>query len=430
MVEITDRESAKAWLRGQRREICVAMATRAALRSAAAISRSTPATLGGLVLPVFRAMLTSGLAGTWPSPEVTNAAARAAAAADAADAADAARAAAADAADAAARAAAAVARAAYAAADAAFSRDAAAAYAADAADAAAAYAAFSRDAARFEAGASAEAVFAAPLWADREELPALSEARGRLFAFLDADREVWSFWARWYRGMFDGRPMDWELQRQVALIPDTVWQDGPAAVAREIARIEAPFGPMAPEAARAQAKRLMDRPKVAATAAKGLAAIIQMAMDAYRREVCNALPEALEPLERLPGLLDTIAAKVISDCPEDELAQLVVMMAGTIAELNLRLRRAREEVKSRPVADEKRGRRSLIREGFYTSIGGMMSGALFSTAMWGALFMGSQTLMGPAAADLVDDLAQCYEDMIGPNADTPPELWAVPSLDA
>ena len=419
MVDITDRKSAEAWLRVQSREVCVAMAMRTALRVIGSLGWVDQAILGRLVLPTFRATLSSALLGTWPNTDAreyelaidTAREAQPIYAVEAAvDAAYAARSTIEDA-------------------DSAGGAIAAAQNAADAAGAVA-YAPFSMDAAGFDAGETPDQRFYNPVWLEVEEPPALSEARERLLAFLDAEPEVWGFWKRWYQGMFEGRPMGWDLQRRVALIPETVWQEGPASVAAEIARIEAAFGPITPQAAKAQANRLKERPVVAATAAKGLAAIIQMATDAYRREVCNALPEALEPLERLPGLLDTIAVKVISDCPEDELAQLVVMMAGTIAELNLRLRRAREEVKSRPVADEKRGRRSLIREGFYTNIGGMMSGALFSTALWGALFAGSQTLIGPAAADLVDGLGQCYEDMIGPEADTPPELWALPSLDA
>lgn len=444
MVETPDGDSVDAWLKTQSREVCIAIAMRSALRATAILGVATKDTsMAALSLSAFRGVLSAGVASVLSDPGLREAAAFAAArsvrfgsfggyslAAESAF----------EAVSAVNVGEAAAARAVRAAAEAALyagheleelrRADSSVAEAAAAKAEGATYAAFSGDAGRFEAGASAEAVFAAPPWEEGEEPPALSEARERLLAFLDAEPEVWGFWKRWYQGMFEGRPMGWDLQRRVALIPETVWQEGPASVAAEIARIEAAFGPITPQAAKAQANRLKERPVVAATAAKGLAAIIQMATDAYRREVCNALPEALEPLERLPGLLDTIAVKVISDCPEDELAQLVVMMGGTIAELNLRLRRAREEVKSRPVADEKRGRRSLIREGFYTNIGGMMSGALFSTALWGALFAGSQTLIGPAAADLVDGLGQCYEDMIGPEADTPPELWALPSLDA
>jgi hypothetical protein len=61
----------------------------------------------------------------------------------------------------------------------------------------------------------------------------------RLQAFWDADPETWGFWARWYDGMLRGAPLDWELQRAIALIDDSVWKEGPEAVAQEIAKIEA-----------------------------------------------------------------------------------------------------------------------------------------------------------------------------------------------
>ncbi|MCE8508147.1 hypothetical protein KBY28_06770 [Ruegeria pomeroyi] len=50
-----------------------------------------------------------------------------------------------------------------------------------------------------------------------------------------------SFWHSWYQGFLDGKPLDWELQRRVALIDDAIWEAGPEAVAQEIARIERLF---------------------------------------------------------------------------------------------------------------------------------------------------------------------------------------------
>ena len=41
--------------------------------------------------------------------------------------------------------------------------------------------------------------------------------------------------------MMSGHPMPWELQSEVALIPDEVWEAGAKTVAAEIAKIEARF---------------------------------------------------------------------------------------------------------------------------------------------------------------------------------------------
>ncbi len=46
-----------------------------------------------------------------------------------------------------------------------------------------------------------------------------------------------SFWLEWYQGFLDGKLVDWELQRRVALIDDAIWDAGPEAVAAEIERI-------------------------------------------------------------------------------------------------------------------------------------------------------------------------------------------------
>ena len=49
---------------------------------------------------------------------------------------------------------------------------------------------------------------------------------------------VWNFWTRWWDGLVAGQPLDWALQEKVALIPDDIWQQGAAAVARAIRDIE------------------------------------------------------------------------------------------------------------------------------------------------------------------------------------------------
>ena len=51
--------------------------------------------------------------------------------------------------------------------------------------------------------------------------------------------EFGPFWSSWYQGFLDGRPLDWDLQRRVALIDDQIWAAGPEAVAAEIERIKA-----------------------------------------------------------------------------------------------------------------------------------------------------------------------------------------------
>jgi hypothetical protein len=53
-----------------------------------------------------------------------------------------------------------------------------------------------------------------------------------------SDPETWSFWLRWWEGVLSGNQLDWDLQKEVALIPDAIWQQGPVAVAAAIRQIE------------------------------------------------------------------------------------------------------------------------------------------------------------------------------------------------
>ena len=79
-----------------------------------------------------------------------------------------------------------------------------------------------------------------PIWPENKSKQ-LYNATKRFFSALAADRTYGSFWCEWYQGFLDGKPMDWELQRRVALIDDAIWEAGPEAVAKEIARIRAAF---------------------------------------------------------------------------------------------------------------------------------------------------------------------------------------------
>ncbi|MEX0349102.1 MAG: hypothetical protein AB3N15_06715 [Paracoccaceae bacterium] len=75
----------------------------------------------------------------------------------------------------------------------------------------------------------------APLWV---QLPDEFASRlAKLWSLL-SDDSSFRFWIDWYNGFLEGKPVDWDLQRQVAQIDDEIWDTGPKAVAREIARLQ------------------------------------------------------------------------------------------------------------------------------------------------------------------------------------------------
>ncbi|NSY38336.1 hypothetical protein [Leisingera sp. ANG59] len=51
----------------------------------------------------------------------------------------------------------------------------------------------------------------------------------------------WSYWCAWYQSYFSGKPLDWDLQRRVALIDDDIRDAGHKAVAKEIEHIRSLF---------------------------------------------------------------------------------------------------------------------------------------------------------------------------------------------
>lgn len=83
--------------------------------------------------------------------------------------------------------------------------------------------------------AGANSILKKALWG-KESPPtdAMKEAILRLRRRLQSADEIWRFWDDWYQGFLDGAPLDWELQRRVAMIADASWKKGPKHVAAVI----------------------------------------------------------------------------------------------------------------------------------------------------------------------------------------------------
>ncbi|WP_370316269.1 hypothetical protein [Sagittula sp.] len=206
-----NNEALKAWLRTQNQEVCVAIATRAALRVLPIVAAhlawkdtdEARKRQESLVLWTARCSLISGVASTCPTPEIKSAAAAAAAATATATA---------------------------------TSNAAAASAVSAAADSAVSAAATSAAALEKDCDVSPGEMFRQPLWHDVDVPEGLRPADlgPKLF---DTDPRF-AFFARWYDGMVRGEPLPWDLQERVALIPGDTWEAGADAVAKAIAEIE------------------------------------------------------------------------------------------------------------------------------------------------------------------------------------------------
>jgi hypothetical protein len=253
--DIHDSDSLQAWLTARpvdrRQADAIAIAQRAALRALPFfllfVYEPSWGRRGLAAIPVYRSLLTSGVARVFGTLDVS--AAYAAAAANTASNAAASH----------------DAYAAVNAANAAYAASYAAVYASDAVasavDAAGATANAIANAANDNASTFWQAVredasaleakldpISQPLWPGEippELLKAEAEGLERL-ATETGDRN--SFWHRWWFAMKRGEPMDWALQRDVALIPEEIWKQGARAVGVEIAKIEARYKRPSPPA--------------------------------------------------------------------------------------------------------------------------------------------------------------------------------------
>lgn len=197
VAEITDRETLEAWLKGRSHEDAICIAHRVAMRWVplfwSGLGQDWALSRGATAFVALWPMLTSGVARKYPTPEVKDAAAYTAIAAIAAVAYDA---------------------------------FAAATTAADA-DPTAFWRAVRLDCAGLEAGRDP---FRLPLW-DGPAPERVADAWARTREdWAKAGGPVWAFWTQFYENALAGRPQDWPLLHDIALIPEEDWKGGPDRV--------------------------------------------------------------------------------------------------------------------------------------------------------------------------------------------------------
>jgi hypothetical protein len=251
--EINDSKSLQAWSETRPKADSVIIAYRIALRlapdiySSVSFRQSRRFDLTALVN--LRCLLTAAVAGNASTPAVMAAARAAYAPASAESALDAADAAARAAyapfsAETAARAADRATRAAYAAASAAYAAADATARSGYAAASATDTAACAADAAALQSGTNPLTL---PLWHKETPPDWFTTAEAAMRDYWATNLTHWAFWQRWYDDATAGRPLDWQLQHEIALIPDYIWRSGPGPVAEAIAKIEGEHNQRPPE---------------------------------------------------------------------------------------------------------------------------------------------------------------------------------------
>jgi len=187
------------------------------------------------------------------------------------------------------------------------------------------------------------ALFQSPIWSEPAEPDWLVSKLGNRVDHLNSGSE-WSFWREWYQGFLDGKPLDWELQKEIALIPDADWEKGPEWIAGLIEEIRREFDKPKLDADQLteQAKRLAAFPKTTGIIATSTADTIEEAIRAFMlAESLNELPGSLAGLHRLPPLLRSMGENAQSSEKIAQLEEQIAALAGEVARLTTELERAK-----------------------------------------------------------------------------------------
>lgn len=225
----------------------------------------------------------------------------------------------------------------------------------EAAHAAASAVAFSDEfeLAGMDAGLPVGMILQQPLWYDSAYSEALlpSDLGSPIY-----DRDPrFDFFRRWYDSMVRGAPLDWELQRRVALIPQETWEAGADAVAEAIAEIEKAWKaeqqgvePRRPEFEPRQVTHLFENKIFVSAGMSSLSSTIRQEFERFRAETgLNETPEMFAPLEALPHRLDRISEILTmlerSDATEQALREEIGRLNAQVAELEKELAKAKAD---------------------------------------------------------------------------------------
>lgn len=107
-----------------------------------------------------------------------------------------------------------------------------------------------------------------------------------------------------------GDPLPWDLQEKIALMPNDIWEAGPEAVAREIARIEEEFyGPPLEDATAANlAQRLASAPTFFADIFDSASVSVSYHVDLFlNKAAMNALPDGFQAFGKVSASFASLA---------------------------------------------------------------------------------------------------------------------------
>jgi hypothetical protein len=209
----------------------------------------------------------------------------------------------------------------------------------------------------------------------------------------------WTFWAEWYRRAMAGDPLPWDLQEQIALIPNEIWEAGPEAVTARIEKIQHEFHgePLDQDALRTHAKSILQSPSLHADAALSAANLIENAVATYKREVpTNSLPDGFERFEDLSARFGGISVVLLSDRSKDEKIEALQAQINALHAEKLALQRALSDAQAR-LRDARLDKLEVAQ---MRTFGEKLNTTLSSVTVLGAIGLGLLNFFGVSAEDV------------------------------
>jgi hypothetical protein len=268
------------------------------------------------------------------------------------------------------------------------------------------------------------------------EPPVSSEVWPHWKQELLKDGEWWDFWIEWYEAFLNGEPPDWELQREIAQIPNEDWEKGAGYIAQRIEDIRRrrEREPLDQDALRAHAERLVSQHEVYADAAESTGTLIGEAIARFKHEAqANCLPDGFEPFEQLPGVFRSISHTLRSGRSGSRTSERVAEIQEEINRLHRVIQSLKLELSDAKLRLQE-ARLNKVEAAKVRSFGEKLQTTLTCISLIGNLGMGSLLFFGVSAEDLrceslrnaLQNLAQDMENVQpSPEADQLPPITDV-----
>ncbi len=196
---------------------------------------------------------------------------------------------------------------------------------------------------------SPEEMMVQPLWTF--DGPGMPREITRAHSVL---RTLWAngpyeYWQNWYESQLRGEPLDWGLQKEVALIAPEVWEEGAKAVAEKIREIEDGMS-LEQEALANHASAIAREPELYRDVAVSMSMQVETAISTFKdiEPRANCLPPGFEVFELVPSAFSGIADALQPEADAIEIERLKVEISrlhSVIRRLQGELRTAREALR-------------------------------------------------------------------------------------